>query len=376
MFCVKMHEFAQQLTLESGFGKMKVMFAGAGTAGHVEPALAVANWLRHHYSDIDFQFLGTAGGVENILVPEASFELLLIEKAPFPRGLGREMVFWPFKFRRTLVQTQKLLQGTDVVVGFGGYVAAPAYLAAKRLGLPVIAHEANAKMGLANLLAKWSGAQILRAFGEGSQPEVGIPLRNTIIELAKLSLPERQSLKREALREMNLDPLTPTILVFGGSLGSTKFNLVISQARNDILQRGFQIIHAVGNKNELPAVQEGYFPVHYISNMAQAYAASDLVICRSGAVTVTETGVLGIYSLYVPLPIGNGEQMDNAQLVVKHAGGSVIPNDEFSPAWLTSHIVELMKSALAWQKSGLRMDFPLNASELIAQQIVRVSNDE
>lgn len=355
---------------------MKVIFAGAGTAGHVEPALAVANWLRKNRPEIDLLFLGTNGGVENSLVPDAQFELFLIDKAPFPRRLNRELLAWPFKFQRTLQHTRQALIGADLVVGFGGYVAAPAYVTAWRMGLPIIAHEANAKMGLANKLAKWCGANMLWAFGEGLHGGVGIPLRNSIIELAKVPPDLRMKAKKEALHEMKLDPKAPTLLVFGGSLGSVRFNEVLLQARREITQKGFQIIHAVGAKNELPRAEASYFPVKYIRDMASAYAASDLVISRSGAVTVTETGVLGIYSLYVPLPIGNGEQLQNARVVVSQGGGAIIANEKFTTAWLLENIVELMKSASAWSEQFKKIEFPLNATEQISQEILRVLDHE
>ncbi len=365
-----------QLSCARDLSSVKVLFAGAGTAGHVEPALAVATWLRENVSNINIKFLGTIDGVETTLVTDAGFELLLIEKAPFPRSVGLETFTWPRKFWRTLRETEGLLKGADVVVGFGGYVAAPAYLAAKRLDLPIIAHEANAKMGLANILAKWCGAQMLSAFGKDLESRVGIPLRKSIINLAKLSPDERQNLKREILSEMNLDPLAPTILVFGGSLGSVKFNEVISKAKNEISHMGIQIIHAVGSKNELPQAEADYYPLKYIFDMARAYAASDLVISRSGAVSVTETGVLGLYSLYVPLPIGNGEQIENAKEVVSQMGGTIIANEEFSGDWLISHIAEIMQSAIAWRDSYQKMDFPLDASEQIARQILKVYANE
>jgi UDP-N-acetylglucosamine--N-acetylmuramyl-(pentapeptide) pyrophosphoryl-undecaprenol N-acetylglucosamine transferase len=355
---------------------MKVIFAGAGTAGHVEPALAVANWLRVNRPEIDLLFLGTSGGIENSLVPDSGFKLLLIDKTPFPRRLGKGLFTWPLKFRHTVEQTRKALIGADLVVGFGGYVAAPAYVAAWRMGLPIIAHEANAKMGLANRLAKWCGAKMLRAFGEGSGVGVGIPLRNSIVELAKVTHHLRTQAKQKALQEMKLDLITPTILVFGGSIGSAKFNEVILEARREILQKGFQIIHIVGAKNELPRAQAGYYPVTYFKDMASAYAATDLVISRSGAVTVTETGVLGIYSLYVPLPIGNGEQLENAREVVSQGGGAIIANEKFTVAWLLENIVDLMKCASAWSDQSKKMKFPLNASEQISLEILKVLNDE
>ena len=348
-----------------------VLFAGAGTAGHVEPGLAVAHWLKGQRPNIDIKFLGTPGGVENILVPAGGFQLLLIEKVPFPRRIDKEFFTWPFRFRRALLQTRAYTDTADLLIGFGGYVAAPAYLAARRAGIPIIAHEANAKMGLANRLAKRCGGTLLRAFASGTDESVGIPLRDSIVALAELNKDQRQLEKIESRRLMNLDPEKPTILIFGGSLGSAKFNEVISQVKREISKMGYQIIHSVGGKNEVPRTEEGYLPMSYIQDMACAYAASDLVISRSGAVTVTETGVLGIFSLYVPLAIGNGEQTNNARVVTDHGGGEVIKNQFFNAEWLIANINRLMAFAISYGETGNHQEFPLDANAQIGRRILK-----
>ncbi len=350
----------------------KIFFAGAGTAGHVEPALAVARWFRVNHPEIEAHFLGTSDGVENTLVPAAGFPLHIINKVPFPRRLNAELLIWPWRFQRALRQTKALIAGADLVIGFGGYVAAPAYLAARRAGIPIVAHEANAKMGMANKLALCCGAVMLRAFGEDSAERVGIPLRNEIVDLARLQPAVRRSTREAALRSMNFDPQVKTILVFGGSLGSMKFNEAIAQSQREISRRGYQIIHAVGAKNDLPSAQAGYLPMRYIDDMALAYAASDMVISRSGAVTVTEVGVLGIYSLFVPLPIGNGEQSENAKVITARGGGELVDNSEFSATWLLANIDRLVAQADAWSAAAQKVDLPLNASAEIAGRSLKV----
>jgi len=354
----------------------KIFFAGAGTAGHVEPALAVARWFQENHPDIESHFLGTKDGVENTLVPVAGFPLHMIDKVPFPRRLNGDLFTWPWRFVKVLRQSRKFLAGADLLIGFGGYVAAPAYLSARRAGIPIVAHEANAKMGMANRLARRCGAIMLCAFGEDAPERVGIPLRREIIELATLDPAARRAARAEALRTYNFDPRMKTILVFGGSLGSMKFNETIAQSQREISRRGFQIIHAVGAKNALPLAQAGYLPMSYIEDMALAYAASDLVISRSGAVTVAEVGVLGIYSLFVPLPIGNGEQSENAKVITARGGGELVNNSEFSPTWLLANIERLMANAENWSAAAQRMDFPLNASAEIARQSLKVLTHE
>jgi len=343
----------------------RIVLAGAGTSGHVEPALAVAIWFQENLPEAELIFLGTTGGVENRLVPAAGFSLQLIDKVPFPRTINGALFTWPLRFLKSLKQVRKIVKSSDLVIGFGGYVAAPAYLSARFSGIPIVAHEANAKEGMANKLAQLCGAISLRAFGTPAPERVGIPLRKNIVELAQLTSSERVLAKHHALRALRLDPQIPTILVFGGSLGSMKFNGEIAKAKSALMDAGFQIIHGVGAANELPEASESYLPLHYIDDMAQAYAAADLVISRSGAVTVVEVGVLGVYSLFIPLPIGNGEQVDNARAVVAQGGGEILANSDFSSEWLQEHLTSLMDRARKWQESGSRIDFPLNAAEQI-----------
>ena len=354
-----------------------IVLAGAGTAGHVEPALAVARELRKRDPDISLKFIGTKDGLENTLVPAAGFELSLINKAPFPRSLNLTALKWPFKFYGTLNATRKIVQGSDLVIGFGGYVAAPAYIAARKARIPIYAHEANAKMGLANRLAKKSGATVLRGLPEvgtsasGHDDIVGLPLRESIVDLARKSGDEREQLRRDAIESYGLDPKLPMLLVFGGSLGSVAFNKTISASLEQLLKSGVQIIHAVGSKNDLPQSRAGYLPLHYLDQMANAYAASDLVISRAGAVTVAETGVLGIYTVYVPLPIGNGEQAFNARVVCQHGGGQIVTNEEFTSQWLISNIAELIQKSRLWKAQGDPLSLPLNAAEVIADRALQ-----
>jgi len=353
----------------------KVIFAGAGTAGHIEPALAVAREVKATTSDVTALFLGTATGLENTLVPAAGFELALIEKAPFPRRLNAAAFKWPFRFIKTLSQTRSILRGADVVVGFGGYVAAPAYICAWSMRIPVIAHEANAKIGLANRLASKFGARLLTAFPVPGARLVGIPLRKEITALALQDRDSRLILKKSARERIGISSDAKVLLIFGGSLGAQRFNEVIAGNLDFILGSGITVVHAVGSSNELPSARPGYIPMPYISDMASAYSAADLVISRSGAVTVVETGSLGLYSLYVPLAIGNGEQAANAQYVVDRGGGELLANSQFNAAWLQANISRLMDRALNWSIHGTRVDFPLDAAEVIAHELlVSVNN--
>jgi UDP-N-acetylglucosamine--N-acetylmuramyl-(pentapeptide) pyrophosphoryl-undecaprenol N-acetylglucosamine transferase len=345
----------------------KVIFAAAGTAGHIEPALAVARELQILIPDVEMVFVGTQGGIENSLVVGAGFTLQNITKAAFPRTFNRDLFSWNFRFIRSLVEAIRIVKGSDLVIGFGGYVCGSTYFAAKLAGVPIIAHEANAKPGMSTRLARFCGARLLTAFTDGKAEVVGLPLRRSIIELAERTKVEREELRASSILAYGLDPDKATILIFGGSLGSKKFNRVVSQRLEELLSSGVQIVHAVGKNNDCPQPQPGYVPLAYIEDMPQAYAATDVAICRAGAATVFETGLLGIYTVYVPLPIGNGEQSFNAAAIVAEGGGVVVSDADFDGSWLESHLPELLEAATLRRTQGLTIAFPKDAALVIAK---------
>lgn len=232
----------------------------------------------------------------------------------------------------------------DAVVGFGGYVALPGYLAAKRLGVPIIIHEANARPGLANKIGSRYAAQVAVSTPDSKlrgARYIGIPLRRSIATL------DRAAVRPEARAAFGLDPNLPTLLVSGGSQGARRLNEVVQQAAPYLQQAGIQILHVVGPKNELPQVQQmpgmpPYIPVSYVDRMDLAYAAADMMLCRSGAMTVAELSAVGLPAAYVPLPIGNGEQRLNAQPVVKAGGGLLVDDAELTPQWVQQNVLPVL----------------------------------
>ena len=355
--------------------KKTVLFAAAGTAGHVEPALAVARWLRSQNSEITCLFVGTHSGVENSLVEAAGFELKRIEKAAFPRKINLQALTWKFRYLKSLYQADRLVKGADVVVGFGGYVAASVYLAAKMRRKQIIIHEANAKPGMANRLGNFLGGRTLVAFSSADKvldhvDVVGIPIRSEVINLAKMSAIDRVSARSTAIKKLGIKDSQPTVVIFGGSLGSVKFNSVIEHSLEAFKNLDIQVIHSVGRNNPLPSATQNYFPFSYIEDMASVYAVADLVIARSGAVSVFETGALGIFTLYVPLPIGNGEQVQNAQQVVSIGGGMLIDNSEFSAPWVSENLAKIMKRASEYRVLSGNSNFPLDADARVGRYVL------
>jgi UDP-N-acetylglucosamine--N-acetylmuramyl-(pentapeptide) pyrophosphoryl-undecaprenol N-acetylglucosamine transferase len=319
------------------------LFAGGGTAGHVNPLLAVADRIRERDPSAVVLVLGTREGLEARLVPDRGYELLTIERLPFPRRLGRAALSFPARFRRAVAQTRRYIveRKVDVVVGFGGYAAAPAYRAARALKIPVVIHEANVRAGLANRLGARSARAVGTVFPETRLPHatlVGMPLRREIEQL------ERAASHAEAMTFFGLDAAKPTLLVTGGSTGARSINRAVFDSIDGILTAGWQVLHIAGNGNELPAsMKNDYKILNYCDRMDLALAAADLAIARSGAVTLSEFAAVGLPAIFIPYPVGNGEQRLNAADAVKAGGAVLVADAEFTPAWIGAHLIPLLR---------------------------------
>ena len=319
--------------------------AGGGTAGHIEPALAVADAVRRLAPDARVTALGTEKGLETTLVPARGYPLELIPPAPLSRNVDAELVKTPFKLTKSVNATRKVLKSVDadVVVGFGGYVALPGYLAARSKKIPVVIHEANASAGIANKLGARFADQVMSAVPDCGLPGaqvVGIPVRGSIATL------DRAATRAEAREFFGLDPDAPTLFVFGGSQGAQQLNEAVVGASEALGEAGIGVLHAYGKKNTIdpvsPAGAPAYVGVPYVDRMDLAYAAADLVICRSGAMTVAEITATGLPAVYVPLPHGNGEQGLNA-LPVEQAGGAlIVDNSEMTADWVSTQVPALL----------------------------------
>ena len=328
-----------------------MVLAGGGTAGHVEPALAVADALSALHPGIRITALGTERGLETRLVPERGYDLKLVTPVPLPRKLNADLFRLPLRVRKSVQQTKAVLHevGADVIVGFGGYVAVPAYLAARGrqpdgTRVPVVVHEANARAGLANRLGARIAKRVLAAVpdsGLAHAEVVGMPLRASIAGL------DRAALRAAARAHFGFPEDAVVLLVFGGSQGAASINRAVSAAAGDLAAAGISVLHAHGPKKtlELPAPRPGdpvYVAVPYLSRMDLAYAAADLAICRSGAMTVAEVSAVGLPAVYVPLPIGNGEQRLNALPVVDAGGGLIVDDAELTPDFVRTEVVRLI----------------------------------
>ncbi|MFT4213561.1 MAG: UDP-N-acetylglucosamine--N-acetylmuramyl-(pentapeptide) pyrophosphoryl-undecaprenol N-acetylglucosamine transferase [Microbacterium sp.] len=321
------------------------LLAGGGTAGHVNPLLAVADGLRERDPEATVLVLGTREGLEARLVPERGYELLVVDKVPFPRRPNGAAVRFPAAWRRAVRQVSAHLRerGVDVVAGFGGYASAPAYVAASREGVPYVVHEANARPGLANILGARRAAGVGVVF-EGTKlrgaTTVGMPLRRELVSL------DRANVRAEAATFFGLDPARPVLLVFGGSLGARRLNETLAGAWAEVIGAGWQLLHAAGERDEI--VDPGhpaYRVVPYIDRMDLALGLADLVVSRAGSATVSELSALGIPAVYVPYAVGNGEQALNAASAVGAGAARLIPDAEFTPERVRDEIVPLLGDA-------------------------------
>ncbi len=314
-----------------------VVIAGGGTGGHIEPALALADALRRADPQIAIVCLGTERGLETRLVPARGYPLELIPPVPLPRSLTPALFSVPGRMVSAVAAAAAVLDRTraSVLVGFGGYVATPGYLAARRRRVPIVVHEANARPGLANRI----GARLTRHVFTGQADtrlahatHIGIPIRHQIAALDRLALCDK------ARAHFGLRHDRPVLLVTGGSQGAASLNRAVLGAAQAILAAGVQVLHVVGPRSgagiAVPAGRVPYVAVEYLDRMDLGYAAADFALCRSGAMTCAELTAVGLPAVYVPLPHGNGEQRLNALPIERAGGGLIVDDTALSPEWI------------------------------------------
>jgi len=353
----------------------KIIFAGGGTAGHVEPALAVARGWKEKYPSDECVFIGTDSGLEKTLVPSAGFELRTIKKVTLPRSPGIGMITLPWRLFRSIKMARSVVAGADLLIGFGGYVSASAYLAAKLEKVPFVVHEANAKPGWANLLGAFLSPHraITHSITRGKFSRsiaTGLPLKPDVERAARQAASDWSAARNGAKLRLEWDPDRPVILILGGSQGSVFINAQIDRALPTLVGQGFQIMHSVGAKNALPSSSHNYRALSYIDDMASAYLAADVLIARSGAVTCAEFAALGRSAIFIPLPTGNGEQAKNADFLVEAGRAVVVSQEQFSSDWLIRNIGAAVERSGSLDKPGLSED--LSAVERIIEVMENV----
>lgn len=369
----------------------RFLLAGGGTAGHANPLLATAGELLARGHDV--VALGTAEGLEADLVARAGIEFAVVPRVPLPRRPSLDLLKLPWRLAAAVRAADRAIvhSKADVVVGFGGYVSTPAYLAARRRRVPVVVHEGNARPGIANKLGVRWAAGVAVTFAStplSGAVLTGMPLRPAIADLAgRLADPEAgPSVRADARESWGWEAGVPTLLVTGGSTGAASLNAATAGAIERLVHHGVHVLHLTGRgksdgaeraRGNLAARhREMYVVREYVHDMETALAAADAVVCRAGGGTVCEVSALGIPAVYVPLPHGNGEQELNCADAV-HAGAATLVRDgDLTPAALELAAEALVldpKAREAARQAAARIGIVDGASRLatLAESVVR-----
>ncbi len=350
---------------------MRVVLAGGGTAGHVNPLLAVAHELvrQGECAPHDIFVVGTREGLETRLVPDAGFPLGTIARLPFPRRISAEaLLFWP-RFVGAVAKSIRLIRAhrPDLVAGFGGYVSAPVYLAAWITRVPLVIHEANAVPGFANRWGARLTPHVVTTFSLTKLPGaqlLGMPM------LRSITHPQTIPTMSGARQHFGLLPRKKTLVVTGGSQGSVTINSTVQAVVGEILAAGWQVLHIVGQRNPLPTLDSpAYRALNYCDRMDLAFAAATAVISRAGAATVSEIQLLGLPSVFVPYPVGNGEQEKNAWDSLQAGSAVLVLDADFTPDYVRATVLPLLgdDSALARMRTRARGLGRANAAEDFVQ---------
>jgi UDP-N-acetylglucosamine--N-acetylmuramyl-(pentapeptide) pyrophosphoryl-undecaprenol N-acetylglucosamine transferase len=367
-----------------------ILVAGGGTAGHVFPAIAVAHELVR-LADVEPVFVGVPDRLEARLVPEAGFRLHHVDAVSIPRRPSPQLLRVPGALRSAVRACERLAEEerAAAAVTFGGYVSFPVDRAAFKRQLPLVLHEQNAVPGLANrVAARWADRVAVTFPGSADHfrhPErcavTGDPVRLEILEL------DRDARRLAARERFGLRPDVPTVLVFGGSQGARRINRAIIDAHARWTTDGLQVLHGAGRTLHDEAV-EAWRParaarpdlhveiVDFIDDMAAAYAAADVVVCRAGATSIAELTVLGIPAVLVPYPHATGGHQTANARALEHAGGAVaVEDDELDGASLHAALAPLLSDpqrhaeVAAASKAFGRPDAATNVARLVLEQL-------
>lgn len=308
--------------------------------------MSFADALRRLEPTAEITALGTVRGLDTTLIPARGYPLELIPPAPLPRRLSRTVLETPGRLRDSVLAAGAVLDRVraEIVVGFGGYVAGPAYLAARSRGLPIVVHEANTRPGVANRLAARMTTRVFTAAPGvrlAHATAIGIPLRPAITGL------DRPALRDAARQRFGLRPGGPVLLVTGGSQGARAINAAVSGAAAALRAAGVQVLHITGPYHavQVPAGDPAgppYIVVPYVGEMQYAYAAADFAICRAGAMTCAELAAVGLPAAYVPLPLRGGEQRLNAGPAVAAGGALLVDDAALGPAWIGATLIPVL----------------------------------
>ncbi len=307
-----------------------IALTGGGTAGHILPCLALVPELRKCFNRI----IHIGGdGMETKLIPKAGIPFFQTKNIKFDRAHLLSNLKIPFVLSAASSKAANILkeQNVDIVFGKGGYAMLPTILGAHKLGIPIVIHESDYNMGIANKFASRYADLVLTSFPETNGGEfVGNPIRNCIF----------QGNKERIMRNFNLNPNKKSLLIFGGSSGAKAINNVIFQVVKELTEK-YNVLHLVGNQEKRRLFMRGYVSFPYCDHIEDLYATADLIVMRGGANSLQEATMLGKRIICIPLPKGKysrGDQVDNAKSYLKRGLIDMLLQEELTPKSLLDKI--------------------------------------
>ena len=351
---------------------MRAIIAAAGTGGHINPGIAIANKIKEKEKNSEIIFIGTNRGLENDLVPRAGYGLKTINAHGLERKLSLQNFKNLFATYKSIDEAKKIMQSfkPDVLIGTGGYICVPTVMAAKKLGIPVVLHESNAFPGIAVKLFKKKANKILVGFKEAKERldnGENIVVTGNPIKLKKQNYTEAQKIKIKQELGLKLD--MPVVLVFGGSQGAQSINRSFIEIIVNKKNKNYQIIWAAGPeqynkiKNKLNEINidieniENAKIVPYIYNMEEVMNVADLVVCRSGAMTITEISVVGKPAIFIPFPFATENHQEyNARVLEKVGAAKIILDKDLNSEILGNTINKIVKDKKELKQMGENAD--------------------
>ena len=338
---------------------MKAIIAAAGTGGHINPALAIANKIKQEEPNSEIIFVGTDRGLENDLIPRAGYDLKRIEAYGFNRKISLDNVKKMYKTFKSIGQAKKIIQDfkPDIMIGTGGYICLPVALAASKLNVPIVLHESNAFPGVAIKMLSKKASAILVEFEDAKKRIKNA--ENVVVvgnpsKVKEISFTNRQ--KEKILKEIGLTDIEkPIVLVFGGSQGAQKINESFINIISKKVNEKYQIIWATGpNQYEIIKTKLQNLNINidnipnvkilpYIYNMEEVMNCVDLVVSRSGAMTITEISIVGKPSIFIPFPYATENHQEyNAKVLEKVGAAKIILDADLDFNILNSTINEII----------------------------------
>ncbi len=374
---------------------MRVIISAAGTGGHINPGIAIANKIKEKEPNSEIIFVGTDRGLENDLVPRAGYELKHINAYGFDRTISLDNIKKMYQTFHSIKEAKKIIEQfkPDVIIGTGGYICVPVGLAAKKKKVPVVLHESNAFPGVAVKMLSNKASKVLVGFEDA---KVRLPKAKQVIvtgtptKVKKIKISDAR--KQELLKENKLNNNKPIVLFFGGSQGAKSINNSLLEIISKKQNQNYQILWAAGPAQyeqikkdlkekysiEIDSI-ENVSIVPYIYNMEEIMNIVDLVVCRSGAMTITEIANVGVPAIFIPFPFATENHQEyNAKVLQKVGAAKIILDKNLTANELNSTITNLVRDKKTLQEMSKKANQVAiqNVEEKIYKEIKQVVNKD